>query len=65
MTRTEILALLRRKQGDRSIREFAGEVGCSASHLSALYKGKWRPGGKVLRFLGLTATKAVTYREAK
>ena len=59
MDRTNVIDLLLRKQGDRSLREFADEVGCSAAYLSDIYRGNRQPGKKILRFLGLRRKRTV------
>jgi len=66
MERTEVITLLRRKQGDRSLREYAKHVGCSAAYLSDLYRGNRDPGKKIMLFLGLTKRRRVetTYGRA-
>lgn len=53
MTLSQVLALLRKRQGDRSVREFAGELGISHVYLSHIYSGKREPGPVVLEALGL------------
>lgn len=50
---SQVLALLRKRQGDRSVREFAGELGISHVYLSHIYSGKREPGPVVLDALGL------------
>lgn len=59
MTKTDVLDLLKTKQGERSLREFAEEVKCSPAYLSEIYRGTRQPGNKIMRFLGLTRRKTV------
>jgi transcriptional regulator with XRE-family HTH domain len=49
----QLLNLLKKKQGDRSAREFAGELGISHVYLTHIYGGKREPGPAVLQKLGL------------
>lgn len=53
MTKEDIVRLLQQKQSDRSLRSFAGVIGCSASYLSDIYLGHREPGPKIAAFLGL------------
>jgi len=62
MTQDEFVALLRKKQGKRTAREFAEELGISAAYLSDIYHGKRYAGPAVLDRLGLQ--RAVVYQEA-
>jgi len=55
----EPVVMLRQRQGKRSQRELAREMGISAAYLTDLYKGRRAPGDKVLSYLGLE--KVVTY----
>lgn len=48
MTRDEVIAMLKRDQGDKSLRMFAVELGISAPYLSDIYAGKRDPGPAVL-----------------
>ena len=59
MTTTDILEALRQKQGNRSLREFAKEVGCTAAYLSDIYRGNRPPARKILNWLGLVRRKHV------
>jgi transcriptional regulator with XRE-family HTH domain len=45
---------LKRRQGGRSMAEFAKEIGCSTAYLSDIYKEQRKPGPKILVYLGLT-----------
>lgn len=63
MTRQQIIEMLRERQGDRGLREFAREVGCTAANLSGIYLGKWNPGKQVAQYLGFVPERGVTYSE--
>lgn len=58
--REDVIEKLRQKQGDRPLRDYAAEVGCSTATLSQLYNNNRDPGEKILKHLGLTATKVTT-----
>jgi len=45
--------MLRKKQGNTSLRQFALELGISAPYLSDIYKGRRNPGPAILRHFGL------------
>jgi len=49
----DVLEMLKRKQGDKSMRKFAIELGISAPYLWDIYKGQRLPGPAVLEKLGL------------
>jgi hypothetical protein len=51
----DVVEMLKKKQGERSLRQFATDMGISAAYLSDIYKGNRRPGKVVLQNLGLTA----------
>jgi transcriptional regulator with XRE-family HTH domain len=59
--------LLKRRQGDKSLRQFAVQVGVSAAYLSDLYRGNRFPGPRILHFLGLkrNVKKSVVYSYKK
>jgi hypothetical protein len=55
--RTEnVVLLLKKRQGDSSLRALARTIDCSPAYLSDIYKGKRSPGPKILKFLGLVKT---------
>lgn len=58
---------LRQEQGDRPLRDYAEEIGCSASTLSQIYNNNRDPGDKILDHLNLTANKItqVVYTEKR
>jgi len=53
-SRDELIALMKKQQGERSSKEFAAELGVSGSFLCDIYKGKRDPGPQILKSLGLT-----------
>jgi transcriptional regulator with XRE-family HTH domain len=60
MTDEQVLELIRWTQGDRSLREFAKEIGVSAAYLSDILRGNRSPGEKVLKFFKLKKARTVT-----
>lgn len=62
MKRSDVIRMLRRRQGSRSLRTFAAELGCSPSYLSDLYRSRRDPGPMVLQWLGLKREATVEYR---
>jgi hypothetical protein len=55
MTADEVIALLKKKQGDRTNLAFAAELGVTSTHLGEIYKGSRNIGHKVSAKLGLKA----------
>ena len=53
MTRADVVARLRKQQGDRTQQDFAKFLGISPPHLSEIYRGTRSPGPKLLKRLGL------------
>jgi transcriptional regulator with XRE-family HTH domain len=53
MKTKRVIRELKARQGQRSLRQFARELGISAAYLSDIYLGRRGPGPKVLRPLGL------------
>lgn len=58
LTLKQVIALLKQKQGKRSQKDFAAELGISAQFLCDMYLGRRTPGEKVLSRLGLKQTMA-------
>jgi len=54
MTAKQVIRELKTRQGERSLRQFARELGISAAYLSDVYLGRREPGPKVLQSLGLS-----------
>jgi transcriptional regulator with XRE-family HTH domain len=53
MTHEQVIALMRKKQGKRTAKEFAAELEISQAYLSDIYQHKRDPGESVLEKLGL------------
>jgi transcriptional regulator with XRE-family HTH domain len=66
MKRKDVIALLKKEQGPRSLRQFAVVLGVSAAYLSDVYRGNRDPGGKLLNRFGIEKVKVctVSYRKA-
>lgn len=62
LTLDQIITIIRDRQGTRGLREFAREVGTSASNLSAVCQKKWKPGKKLLDYLGYERIPDARYR---
>jgi transcriptional regulator with XRE-family HTH domain len=58
--RVEVLEMLRRKQGKRSLRAFARDIGVSAPYLSDVLRGNRDPGPTLLKVLGLERVRTVS-----
>lgn len=56
----EIISIIRKAQGEKSLRTFATEIGVSAAYLSDVFRGNRKPGQKILNFFNMTQTKTVT-----
>lgn len=52
-TEEEVIELLKKRQGERSLRQFASEENVSAAYISDIYCGRRAPGAKILAILGL------------
>jgi len=65
LTQKELIERLKRMQGDRSLREFADDLGVSAAYLSDVYRGNRAVGKKLCKKLNVTKTRefVTTYRE--
>lgn len=65
--REDVIEKLKEEQGERPLRDYAEEIGCSAATLSQIYNNNRDPGDLVLKHLNLTANKVttVTYTERK
>ena len=53
LTKGQVVDLLKRKQGDRTARELAAELGVGESYLSEIFSGSRNPGPMILEKLGL------------
>jgi transcriptional regulator with XRE-family HTH domain len=65
INREEVNALLRKRQGTRSLRAFAITLGVSVAYLSDILRGNREPGPKILKTLKIRKTKTVSYRYEK
>ena len=63
MNREQVIALLRKRQGSQSLREFAEALGVSAGYLSDIYCGNRAPGPAILRILGIEKTVTIEYEK--
>ncbi len=59
MKTEDVIEVLRKRQGEMSLREYARIVGCSHSYLYDLYNGGRSPGNKIMKFLGLKKRRVV------
>lgn len=53
LTLADVVSILRKKQGKRTNRAFAAELGISAQFLGDIYDNRRTPGDKILLPLGL------------
>jgi hypothetical protein len=60
VTQEEIIDLLKKEQGDRSLREFAPIFKVTAGYISDIYNHRRRPGLKVLKYFGIVKKRRVT-----
>ena len=49
----DVTAMLRERQGEQTLTQFASSLGCSASYISSVYSGTRSPGPKILNALGV------------
>ena len=57
LTRSQVVDLLRKRQGKKSLRVFGREIGVSAAYLSDVFRGNREPGPTILTLLGIQRTK--------
>lgn len=63
MDKKQLIKMLRAKQGERSLTEFAqSELGTSAAYLSMVYSGVKEPGPTVLNYLDVEREVVVNYK---
>jgi transcriptional regulator with XRE-family HTH domain len=53
MTQEEVIALIKATQGDKSLREYAKEIGVTAPYINDIYQGRRSPGPAILQYFGL------------
>lgn len=49
----DVIGLMKRKQGNRTMRGFSRDLGLSVAYLSDFYHGRRLPGPKILNHLGM------------
>lgn len=57
MNREQVIALMKSRQGERTAKEFAEELGISTPYLSDVYSGRRDPGESILSRLNLRMVK--------
>lgn len=62
MTREQVNSMIRKRQGDRSLRAYAKELDISAAYLSDVLLGRREPGRKILVPLKLRRIKTTTIK---
>ena len=60
----KVVEMLRKKQGKRSLRQFARDLGISAPYLSDIYKGRRNPGPAILSQIGIEKQVVTEYFQA-
>jgi hypothetical protein len=65
LDRKQVVEMLRREQGERSLRQFGIAVAMSAAYLSDVIRGNREPGPRILKLLKLRRIKAVSIRYAR
>lgn len=53
LSESDVIALLKKRQGDRTAKDFAAELGISGVYLGDVYAGRRAAGEKILSQLGL------------
>ncbi len=64
-TKDDVVEMLKKEQGERSLRTYAKEIGCSATYLSKTYRGERPPGPMLLDRFGLEEKKVTTVTYVK
>ena len=62
LTQSQVIELLKKRQGVRPAKDLAEELGISAAYLCEIYNGNREPGPAVLTGLGLE--REIMYRES-
>lgn len=60
VSRTEINQMLRRLQGEKSLRKYAESIELSVAYLSDILRGNREPGPRILKILKLRKRKTCT-----
>lgn len=63
LTRDEVIEILRKKQGERTAKELADELGITPQYLSDVFLGRRDIGPSILRPLGLESE--VVYHQSQ
>lgn len=63
MTEKNVIEILEKRRGVRSIRELAAELKCSPTFVSDVLRGTRPPTPKLLKKIGLQRVKTVKYIE--
>jgi hypothetical protein len=63
--REDVIEKLKKRQGSRSLRTYAKDIGCSPAYLSSVYNGQREPGKAILDHLNLEEIVTVAYRERR
>lgn len=61
MTKDAVIKLLKQRQGERSLREFARDIGVTAAYLSDIYQSRREPGPAIQRYLRIRREVRVEY----
>ena len=56
----DIVSVMKREQGSRSLREFARDLGLSVAYMSDFYHGRRLPGPSILNYLGMEKVETET-----
>ena len=59
MTHEDMVLVIKRQQGELSLRQFAKKLELSAAYLSDVYNGHRQAGRKLLKLFGMTKTVTV------
>ena len=59
LTEAEVILLMKETQGERTMRNFAAEIGVSAPYIADIYAGRRSPGIKVLKYFKIGKTRRV------
>lgn len=62
LTVHDVIAKLKNAQGDKSLRQFAAEIGVDPAVLSKIYSGDREPSPAVLAFFGLEKIITTEYK---
>jgi transcriptional regulator with XRE-family HTH domain len=60
MTEADLVGVMKAAQGEKTLRDWADEIGVTASYISDIYHGRRSPGAKVLKYFGIGKTRRVS-----